>query len=153
MLFNTFNFWLIFPFIFIFYWLIPSKLNSIKKAFLILVSYLLYANYNAAYTLVLFYITVVTYGSGIITEKNINKKALFITIAALLTLGPLLVFKYYNFIITNCNELLSVLGLKFNLAGLNWAIPLGISFFTFQAIGYLWDVYYKKIRSCFDFIR
>ena len=56
MLFNTFNFWLIFPFIFIFYWLIPSKLNSIKKAFLILVSYLLYANYNAAYTLVLFYI-------------------------------------------------------------------------------------------------
>lgn len=152
MLFNTFNFWLIFPFIFIFYWLIPSKLNSIKKAFLILVSYLLYANYNAAYTLILFYITVVTYGSGIITEKNINKKALFITIAALLTLGPLLVFKYYNFIITNCNELLSVLGLKFNLAGLNWAIPLGISFFTFQAIGYLWDVYYKKINAEKSFV-
>ena len=152
MLFNTFNFWIIFPFIFIFYWIIPSQLNLIKKIFLIAISYLLYINYNAPYAFILLYITLITYESAKIIEQTNHKRQLFIIIAAILTLGPLLIFKYYNFISENCNSILSSLGLKFNLVGLNWTIPLGISFFTFQAIGYLWDVYYKRIKSEESFI-
>lgn len=152
MLFNTFSFWVIFPFIFAFYWLIPSKCGIAKKTFLILVSYLLYMNYNAAYALVLLYITIVTYGGGLLVEKvNVTRK-MWITVVALLTLGPLLIFKYYNFLCDNCNELLVMAGLRFSLLGLNWAIPLGISFFTFQAIGYLWDVYYKRIQAEKSFV-
>ena len=47
---------------------------------------------------------------------------------------------------------LDVVGIKCDLPGLNWAIPIGISFFTFQAIGYLWDVYYKRIKPEHDFL-
>ena len=109
-------------------------------------------NYNAAYALVLLYITIVTYGGGLLVEKvNVTRK-MWITVVALLTLGPLLIFKYYNFICGNCNELLSLVGLRVSLPGLNWAIPLGISFFTFQAIGYLWDVYYKKVQAEKSFV-
>ena len=104
-------------------------------------------NYNAVYALVLLYITIVTYGGGLLVGKTDGGKKIWITVGALFTLGPLLIFKYYNFLCDNCNELLSLAGLRFSLPGLNWAIPLGISFFTFQAIGYLWDVYYKRIQA------
>ena len=65
---------------------------------------------------------------------------------------PLLIFKYYNFINNSVFELLSFIGLRFKLPGLNWAIPMGISFFTFQALGYLFDVYYKRISAEKDFL-
>lgn len=60
---------------------------------------------------------------------------------------PLLVFKYYNFVNESIWSLLSRLGLRYELHGLNWAIPVGISFFTFQAVGYLFDVYYQRIKA------
>lgn len=71
---------------------------------------------------------------------------------ALLALLPLLVFKYYNFINDTCYEVLSAVGLRFKLPGLNWAIPMGISFFTFQALGYMLDVYKKRIPAERDFL-
>lgn len=70
---------------------------------------------------------------------------------AFLTLLPLLVFKYYNFINESVFEVLSAIGLRFQLPGLNWAIPMGISFFTFQAIGYMLDVYHQRIKAERDF--
>ncbi|MBU3808792.1 MAG: MBOAT family protein, partial [Candidatus Phocaeicola faecipullorum] len=85
MLFNTFSFWIIFPFIFFFYWIIPSRFNLVKKMFLIFVSYLLYMNYNVAYALVLLYVTIITYKGGLYIEKVSDKRKLFITIGAFLT--------------------------------------------------------------------
>ena len=61
-------------------------------------------------------------------------------------------FKYFSFINEQVYIILSVLGLRYDLQGLNWAIPIGISFFTFQALGYLFDVYYKKIEVEKDFL-
>lgn len=61
-------------------------------------------------------------------------------------------FKYFSFINEQVYIILSVLGLRYNLQGLNWAIPIGISFFTFQALGYLFDVYYKIIEVEKDFL-
>ena len=70
----------------------------------------------------------------------------------ILSLLPLLVFKYYSFINDSVFSLLSTVGLMFQLPGLNWAIPMGISFFTFQALGYLLDVYHKRIIAEKDFL-
>ena len=67
------------------------------------------------------------------------------------SLLPLLFFKYFNFINEQIFELLSLIGLRYELQGLNWVIPIGISFFTFQALGYLFDVYYKRIAAEKDF--
>ena len=65
----------------------------------------------------------------------------------LLGLLPLLVFKYYNFLNDSLTAGLTSIGLKFAMPGLNWAVPIGISFFTFQAVGYMLDVYHGRIKS------
>ena len=64
MAFNSFNFWLVFPFIFGIYWLIPSKYNQWRKVFLVFASYLLYMNWKPAFAFVLLGVTLITYGGG-----------------------------------------------------------------------------------------
>ena len=149
MVFNSFSFWLIFPLIFGIYWLIPSKQKELKKWFLIVVSYLLYMNWNPAFALALMFVTGVTYyGSHFISDANDQKKNKHICmLTVVLGVSLLVIFKYYNFINDNINALLSWLHLQVELPGLNYAIPVGISFFTFQAIGYFLDVYLKKIEA------
>lgn len=149
MLFNSFNFWIIFPFIFLFFWIIPSRQQLTKKIFLITISYLLYINCDAAYSLILLGITLITfYGAKIISNTpTIHKRHILIALFTTLAFLPLLIFKYYNFIITSVTQILTDIGFRFELPGLNWAIPIGISFFSFQAIGYLLDVYHKRIKA------
>lgn len=152
MTFNSFSFWLIFPIIFGLYWLIPTKWNQWRKVFLIVVSYLLYMNWKPAFAFVLLGITLITYGGGYLLDKQLVNEELksrkrLIWLFAVLSLLPLLVFKYYNFVNESIWSLLSNLGLRYELHGLNWAIPVGISFFTFQAVGYLFDVYYQRIKA------
>lgn len=65
---------------------------------------------------------------------------------------PLLIFKYYNFLNDTLGSGLAVIGLQFKLPGLNWAIPVGISFFTFQAVGYMLDVYHGRVKTEKDLI-
>lgn len=157
MTFNSFSFWLVFPLIFGIYWLIPAKWNQWRKVFLIGVSYLLYMNWKPTFALVLLAITLVTYGGGYVLDKQAvngeklkdksSRRKRLIWLFAVLSLLPLLVFKYYNFVNESVWSLLSSLGLRYELHGLNWAIPVGISFFTFQAVGYLFDVYYQRIKA------
>lgn len=58
-----------------------------------------------------------------------------------------MVFKYYNFTNESVSAGLAAVGLQFALPGLNWAIPVGISFFTFQAVGYMLDVYHGRVKA------
>lgn len=78
-------------------------------------------------------------------EKKRRKRLVWLF--ALLGLLPLLVFKYYNFLNDSISTGLSSIGLQFALPGLNWAIPVGISFFTFQAVGYMLDVYHGRVKA------
>ena len=124
MAFNSLHFWLVFPPVFLLYWLIPQRLPSLRKIWLIVASYLLYLNWKPVFALVLLYVTLVTYLGARSFESVKSRKALLGWVFGLLSLAPLLAFKYYNF-----------------LPGLNMAVPVGLSFFTFQATGYLFDVY------------
>lgn len=156
MVFNSFNFWLVSPLIFVIYWAIPSRFNRVRNLFLLVVSYLLYMNWKPSFALILFGVTLICYGGGyyIDNQKDKNIKKYLCFSFALLSLLPLLVFKYYNFLNESVTEALSTFGLHFSLPGLNWAIPVGISFFTFQAVGYVLDVYNKRIpaeRNLLDF--
>lgn len=114
--------------------------------FLLLVSYLLYLQWEPAYALILLGVTAVTYYSSLLIEKAKRPKQI-LTVSVLLTLLPLAFFKYFNFINDSISDAMSVVGLNFHIQGLNWAIPIGISFFTFQALGYLLDVYYKRQKA------
>lgn len=159
MSFTSFNYWIIFPFIFVFYWAIPAKWNRWRKVLLIIASYLLYMNWEPAYTLVLLGVTLITYLGGylvdseriqnetssiIITKK---KRKILVWSYTLLGLLPLLIFKYYNFVNDSICTALASVGLQFALPGLNWAVPVGISFFTFQAVGYMLDVYHGRVKA------
>ena len=78
MLFNSFNFFVIFPFIFAIYWVIPSNWHPFRKWWLIIVSYLLYMNWNPAYALILLGVTAVTYLCARAFEIVKNKKAIVV---------------------------------------------------------------------------
>lgn len=85
-------------------------------------------------------------GEGLTLKDSVRKRHLAWCFA-LLGLLPLLVFKYYNFINDSITTGLTSIGLHFSLPGLNWAIPIGISFFSFQAVGYMLDVYHGKVNA------
>lgn len=164
MTFNSFVFWLIFPCLFAIHWMLPNltgggisckQVLRPRNLFLIIVSYLLYANWKPTYALILLSITLVTYfGAKYIAAKEMYGKRTVIVLLSLVVLAPLLIFKYYNFINESVWSLMSNVGLRYELHGWNWAIPVGISFYTFQAIGYLFDVYYQRTkveRSLIDY--
>lgn len=154
MLFNSFKFLLIFPLIFGLHWAIPARCNQVRKLFLILVSYLLYMNWKPAFALVLLAVTLITYFGGCLfdSERVVKRKRLMVWLFVLLALLPLLVFKYYNFLNDSLSQGLAAIGLKFALPGLNWAVPVGISFFSFQAVGYMLDVYHGRVKAEYNLI-
>lgn len=153
MIFNSFNFIILFPLIFLLYYVIPARYSKWRNFYLLLVSYLLYVQWKPVFALVLVVVTLITYWGGHILELRGNddnlktKRKRLVWLFALLGLQPLLVFKYYNFLNNSISIGLSSIGLQFALPGLNWAIPIGISFFTFQAVGYMLDVYHGRIKS------
>lgn len=169
MIYNSFNFIVLFPLLFLLYYLIPAKYHQGRNLYLLAVSYLLYLNWRPAPALVLLGVTLVTYWGGVLLRDNSEglkvqgtdsgsktqdsrRRKRFVWIFALLGLLPLFVFKYYNFLNDNISAGLDAIGLHFSLPGLNWAIPVGISFFTFQAVGYLLDVYNRRIKAEHNFL-
>ena len=151
MTFNSFNFIIVFPLLFLLYYAIPARYGKGRNLFLLVASYLLYMQWKPIYALVLLVVTGVTYLTALRLNQSRHPRAL-LTAGVILSLLPLLLFKYFNFLNEALSGLLSMAHLQFHLPGLNWAIPVGISFFTLQALGYLWDVYYKRQEVEHDFL-
>ncbi|MDE7160944.1 MAG: MBOAT family protein [Muribaculaceae bacterium] len=154
MIFNSFQFVWLFPLIFVLYWgcsrLWPGRrAGDVAKYFLLAVSYGLYAQWSVPYTLILFGVTLVTFFFALLIErrKAFGRKKYIIWAGVSLTLFPLLVFKYFNFITGAGASVLQWIGIDAAPPALEWVVPLGLSFYTFQALGYLWDVYYAKIKA------
>ena len=116
---------------------------------LIAISYGLYAKWNPVYTLILLWVTAITYLAALQIEKKkkFGEKKYIIWIGIILAAVPLIIFKYYNFLLDTFANLLGGANISIGLPGLNWAMPIGISFFTLQAIGYLVDVYLQRIKA------
>ena len=154
MAFNSFSFWIVFPFIFELYWLIPAKYNQWRKVFLILASYLLYMNWKPAFALVLLGVTLVTYFGGQVLEaqdETKKRKRKIAWLFALLGLLPLLTFKYYNFLNDSLTALLQVSGFKFQLPVLTglcrWAFRSSHSRLWAICWMYITDEWRQK-RTC-----
>ncbi len=151
MIYNSLNFIVFFPLIFLLYYLIPSNFQKSRNLFLLVVSYLLYINWNPVSAFFLLTVTIVSFFSAKLLDGAENGKKI-VVLGGAFSLIPLLFFKYFNFINIQIYTLLSFIGLRYELHGLNWTIPIGISFFTFQALGYLFDVYYKRIDAEKNFL-
>ena len=151
MIFNSFNFIVLFPFIFLLYYAIPAGHGRARNLFLLVVSYLIYMQWKPAYALVLLGVTAVTWLTALLLEKTRHPKWV-LAAGVVLALLPLFLFKYLGFAGEAIGQALALAGLQFHLTGLNWAIPVGISFFTLQALGYLRDVYYGQQEAESDFL-
>lgn len=151
MIFNSISFIVLFPVLFLLYYALPADSRKLRNVYLLAVSYLLYLQWKPVYALVLLGVSAVTYATALAVEKSRHPKTV-LTAGVLLSLLPLAFFKYFNFVNDSVSYVMSLMGLHFNLPGLNWAIPIGISFFTFQALGYTWDVYYKRQPAEHDFL-
>ncbi len=151
MIFNSFQFILLYPFLFLFYYAFPAKWIRVRNTYLLLLSYLLYMQWKPVYAMILLAVTAITFYFALLVNKAKHPKKV-LTTGVLMALFPLAFFKYFNFINETVSNALSAVGLSGHLPGLNWAIPIGISFYTFQALGYLWDVYYKRQEAERDFL-
>lgn len=156
MLINSFPFFLIFPVVFFLYWLIPTRLAQVKKVFLLITSIVFYVLFSVRFLLVLLFIIVGSYLAALWVSKPTSGRH---SVAKNWKAGggillPLLYFKYFNFICENVAVTLQTIGLDFQFAGKSIIAPIGLSFYTFQALGYVIDVYrgnQKEERNFIDY--
>ena len=137
-----------FPVLFALYWVIPAKQILLRKCYLLLVSYGIYLSWRPVAAVFLLAVTGISFlGAKVLERQEGKRRATLSTVVVILTLLPLLCFKYANFINTSFEDALRLIGINLHLPGLNWFIPVGISFFTFQALGYVFDVYRRNIPA------
>ncbi len=146
MLFNSIDFAIFLPIVFILYW---SVSNKYKWVVLLISSYYFYMQWNVKYVTLILFTTVVSYIAAIVIQKSERKniKKLCLSVTLVVSLGILFVFKYYNFFLDSLIGLLSHIGVTINYTTLNILLPVGISFYTFQTLGYVIDVY-RGDASC-----
>ncbi len=147
MLFNSIDFLLFFPLVCILHFVIPQKFRYI---WLLVCSYYFYMSWNATYAILIATSTAVTYLSGIAIDRfndNVLKKRLSVFLSVLINLSILFFFKYYNFAITSLQDAFSVVGIDLSIPAFDVMLPVGISFYTFQALSYTIDVYRGDIKS------
>ena len=154
MLFNSLNFLLFFPVVCLAYFAIPARLVRVRNGMLLAASYYFYMNWHAEYALLLLATTVVTYVAAIGVERggNAQRRRIWFASGCVLALTGLFVFKYSGFVADNVEQLLSALGIGIALPDFALLLPVGISFFTFQALGYLIDVHRGTTKAETDFM-
>jgi len=154
MLFNSIEYAIFLPIVFILYWFVFKKNIRLQNIFLIIVSFIFYAWWDWRFLSLLFILIIVSYfvGLALIHQDSLNKRKTLILFGILVNVGVLGFFKYYNFFVDSFNSAFTLLGTSINLTSLNIILPLGISFYTFKIIGYTIDVYNKKIETEKDFI-
>ncbi len=145
MLFNSVDFLIFFPIVTLIYFMIPRKLRYI---WLLAASYYFYICWNAKYAGLLFFSTFTTWGAGWLVHlaKKQRGKKLAVAGCVLVNLGILFVFKYFDFFQDTCNRILGEFGLQLWERSFDLLLPVGISFYTFQALGYIIDVYRGDIQ-------
>lgn len=124
-----------------------------RWAFLLVASYYFYLNWQPIYAILLMTTTVITYLSAVLMHRQaspLKRKAICI-VGCILPLFALIIFKYYNFITDNVAALLKSLHIGISLPQMQLLLPIGISFYTFTAIGYLFDIYRKKYNPEYNF--
>ena len=151
MLFNSMLYAVFLPVVFILYWLSPSK---IRVMLLFLASYYFYMSWNYKYIALIFATTVISYSTGLFLQhfENIRIKKAIVFAAILFCLGILFVFKYFNFVSDTIAFVCARLSLPVHPATLNLVLPVGISFYTFQTIGYIIDIYRGDMKAERNFI-
>lgn len=140
MLFNSLSYAIFFPIVFVIYWAIPQKF---KWVLLLVSSYYFYMSWKPSYVVLILATTFVSWLGAMLIERFAGKRTRKLILAGVLfvCLGILFVFKYFNFFMDSLDSLLSVFAINFHPITLKLMLPVGISFYTFQTLSYVIDVY------------
>lgn len=146
MLFNSLDFLIFFPVVVLIYFIIPKKIRYI---WLLVASYYFYMCWNARYALLIGVSTLITYISGLLLRKakKIRLRKLVVALSFISNLGILVFYKYFDFILKNINAVLSQVNGQLVSNPFDIILPVGISFYTFQALSYTVDVYRGEIEA------
>lgn len=140
MSFCSFEYIIFIPIVFIAYWIVPKKFQW----FVILISsYYFYMNWNIKYSLLMLFVTVVSYGFARLIQKFTKYKKLLLIMSLLLCISCLFFFKYFNFLAECIYNGFGYMGSRIVI---NVILPVGISFYTFQAMSYVIDVYRGRVK-------
>lgn len=148
MLFNSAEFLIFFAIVCIFAWFAAIK-NAVTRMQIILLSASLffYAFWNPFYLILILFSVYVTWQSALLMEKMPQNKKLILVISLVLNLAILFFFKYFNFFAGLVNRISVFAGIKAIIPQFSVLLPVGISFYTFQALGYSIDVYKGSVKA------
>ncbi len=153
MLFNSLGFLLFFPLVFLLYWFVFNKNLKVQNLFLLVCSYYFYSCWDWRFLFLLMTSTLIDYYFGLaIHNKEGFQKKLFLWLSIFNNLVILGFFKYYNFFTLSTQNLLHHLGFEIHPYLLSIALPVGISFYTFHGMSYVFDIYYKKTKPVSSFV-
>ncbi len=155
MLFNSIDFAIFLPLVFILYWFVVNKPLKLQNLFLVIVSYVFYGWWDYRFLALIALSTFVDYvvAKQLTKQKEGQHKKLLVGVSLAFNLGLLGFFKYYNFFIDNWIEAWQSIGVTMHASTLKIILPVGISFYTFQTLSYTIDVYRKKLKPTNDFIQ
>lgn len=154
MLFNSLDFAIFLPIVFILYWFVTSKNLKLQNLLIVVSSYVFYGWWDWRFLSLILFSTLVDYtvGRKLRDEDRSSRRTLLLWTSIFVNLGFLGFFKYYNFFLDNFITAFSFFGMEFSAGSLNIILPVGISFYTFQTLSYTIDVYKKKLEPTKDFI-
>ncbi|MCR5863080.1 MBOAT family protein [Flavobacterium sp. J372] len=154
MLFNSIDFVVFFLIVFSLYWFVLNRKMKFQNFMLVIASYFFYCCWDWRFGFLLAFSTLLDFYSGLAIFRSTTKKMkkIWLIISVGINLGFLCFFKYYNFFIESFGELLSNFGVQANYSTLSIILPVGISFYTFHGLSYVFDIYNDKITPTTNII-
>ncbi|MGB1309407.1 MAG: MBOAT family O-acyltransferase, partial [Oceanihabitans sp.] len=154
MLFNSIDFAIFLPAVFILYWFATNHNLKLQNLLLLVVSYIFYGWWDWRFLSLIAFSTSIDFMVGLQLQKQVipSRRKALLMLSILVNLGFLGFFKYYNFFLENFTNAFSFFGSDIQASSLQIILPVGISFYTFQTLSYAIDVYRKKLKPTKDFI-
>jgi alginate O-acetyltransferase complex protein AlgI len=153
MLFNSLEFAIYLPIVFLLYWFVFNRSLKLQNFFIVVVSYIFYGWWDWRFLFLIAFTTLCSFASGLLIEKYRSNRRISRGVGALniiINLSILGLFKYYDFFVRSFADVF--LGGQTDGLLLNVILPVGISFYTFQALSYSIDVYRRKLEATHDVV-
>lgn len=154
MLFNSIDFAIFLPVVFLLYWFVFNRKLHVQNLFLLAASYFFYGWWDWRFLLLIFFSSLVDYSVGLALgrSENVKTRRLLLLLSICVNIGFLGFFKYYNFFVENFVDAFSFFGHPIQPGLLHIVLPVGISFYTFQTLSYTIDVYRRKLEPTHDIV-
>ncbi|QXP67503.1 MBOAT family protein [Polaribacter sp. AHE13PA] len=154
MLFNSIDFAVFFPIVFILYWFVFSKTNTRQNWVVLIASYVFYGFWDWRFLILILFSSIIDFfiGKKLGKVEDSSKRKIFLTISIVVNLGLLGFFKYYNFFLESFTSAFTFFGSSISAERLTIILPVGISFYTFQTLSYSIDIYRQKLEPTNNFL-